>query len=141
MYRTLVALFLAIPVLACERTTDTPTAPDPGPPPQTARALLQPVGVHQFSGCINASVDTTCVFSAAIVNRGVGCANHVSGVTRLFDVSGLQLGGVYRWQLPTQQIVSPVERVQYFASFVPFAQSIRVTSYLTDLDWVDTACR
>jgi hypothetical protein len=146
-HRLAVVLFgLVVLVGACNRTPESPTAPDPATPPAappvaTPRALLSPVGVHQFSGCINASVDTTCVFSASLVNRGTGCANHVAGTTRLFDVSGLQLGGVYRWQLPTQQIVSPDERVQYFANFVPFSQAIRVTSYLTDVDWVDTNCR
>lgn len=144
MRRSIALVVVLLLAAACDREIAPPSTPTPTPTPEpapTPRALLQPVGVHQFTGCINATVDTTCVFVAALVNRGAGCGYHVEGTTRLFDATGLQLGGAYRWQLPAAQIVAADERVSYFVSFVPFAQATRVISYLTDVTWIDTPCR
>lgn len=133
-------LLLCVLVIGCEsdpaETPATPTAP--APPAPTLRALLQPVGVFTFPGC---TFQSTCTFAATVVNNGAGCGYQVTGTTRLFDTTGLQLGGPYRWSLPPGQLVQPGERVAYAASFVPFDQAVRVFTYLTDVNWIDTPCR
>jgi hypothetical protein len=138
----LLGLVLALAAPACDRTPnepETPPATPPAAPAPTARALLQPVGVFQFFNC-TVPPTSTCAFAATLVNNGAGCAYRVEGLVRLFDVTGLQLGGPYRFALPATEIVQPGERVPYYANFVPIDQAIRAASYLTDPLWIDTPC-
>ena len=140
----LAALVLALGLLGCDRTPNEPTnTPPPATttiPPTTPRALLQPVGVFLFNNC-TVPPTSTCAFNATLVNNGAGCAIRVEGTVRLFDVTGLQLGGPYRFVLPSTQVVQPAERVGYLANFVPIEQAQRAVSYLTDPLWIDTPCR
>lgn len=138
----LLLLLSAVLVAGCE-DRESPASPSPAPstttvPAPTPRALLRPIGTHQF---INCTFQGTCTFIAALVNDGSGCATQVTGVIRLFDQLGIQLGGPYRFSLPTQQIVQPAERINYSASFVPFTQAVLVVSYDTATNWIDTSCR
>ena len=140
----LAVVILVALVAACDRTPNEPTTPPPATtttiPPTTPRALLQPVGVFLFNNC-TVPPTSTCAFNATLVNNGLGCAIRVEGTVRLFDVTGLQLGGVYRFALPASQVVQPAERVAYLANFVPIDQAQRAASYLTDPLWIDTPCR
>jgi len=144
VFLVLGCLLLLIAFLTgCERDPETPTSPAPTTttiPAPTARALMQPTGSFLFNNC-TVPPTSTCIFNGTLVNNGTGCAIRIEGTLRLFDITGLQLGGVYRFSLFSQQIVQPGERVGYVANFVPITQALATTTYLVDPQWIDTACR
>lgn len=140
----LLVMIAAAFAVGCERDTAAPTSPEPTPPtepPPFLRALIVPVGVYTFTGCTFGS-NILCQFNASLENRGSGCAIRVEGTTRLFDVATqLQIGSVYKWALPAQQVVRPAERIPYVVNFVPLTAAQQAGSYLTDVNWIDTSCR
>lgn len=103
---------------------------------QTPRASLLPEYLHTWS----CNVLVGCTLNGTLHNNGNGCANHVAARVRLFNENGLQIGKVYSWQLPNQQIIDPKDDIHWHVHFVPLAIAQETQSYDINAEWVTTPC-
>ena len=104
---------------------------------QAPRAQLVPEDLHAWSCGLPV---VGCTLTGTVHNNGSGCANHIAARVRLFGAQGEQVGKVYSWRLPHQQIVDPKDDVAWRVDFVPLVDAQAMETYDINIEWVTTPC-